>query len=542
MFGEMKASIKDGVVHSPHPSIEIPVCSFYALAKEKLAADPDKTALVDDVTSLSRAQLLAWMQRFAVGFRSHGVGPGDRVCVHLTNGVHNLVATYGCILAGASIVLAKPSLTERELRYQAEDSDSTHILTDVQFTEKVKRAVASLNMKGLFSMGRAEGFASAAEFSELEEKYFEEWPVESPRETILALCYTSGTTGLPKGVEITHYNYVACFYTSIKHFPWGESDVILAMSPITHMSGFFGLVSVLNGTTSVITSSTMTPSEIIDTVDKYQTTAAIVFPSQLQALVREMKLTRRTLPTMREMVVGGSVVQETLTKAAREAFADVRNLLNLYGMTESCGLVTSQTKTGKAEVAGTDVGMPTTMVQIKVVDVATRKKLGAHQIGEIVFSCPTMIRRYYKRPRETAELFDEEGWLKSGDAGYYDEDGRLYISERLKQMVKCMGNQVVPGELEELLLRNHSDEIAEVSVVGLPHAEYGEAPAAAVVLSQSGRRQDPVELAKRIKSTIACNLAVHKHLYGGVFFVDSIPKTETSKVNRPVLARSLVGA
>ncbi|KAH9371743.1 hypothetical protein HPB48_001991 [Haemaphysalis longicornis] len=129
-----------------------------------------------------------------------------------------------------------------ELRYQAEDSDSTHILTDVQFTEKVKRAVASLNMK--------------------------------------------------------------------KTLPWGESDVILAMSPITHMSGFFGLVSVLNGTTSVITSSTMTPSEIIDTVDKYQ----------LQALVREMKLTGRTLPTMREMVVGGSVVQETLTKAAREAF------------------------------------------------------------------------------------------------------------------------------------------------------------------------------------------------------------------------------
>lgn len=541
MSRKMKAIVKDGVVYSPYPSIEIPVCSFYALAKEKLSVDPDKTALVDDVVSLSRAQLLAWMQRFAVGFRSAGVRPGDRVCVHLNNGVTNLVATYGCVLAGASIVLAKPSLTERELRYQAEDSDSTHILTDVQFAEKVKRAVASMNIKGLFSMGPAAGFASAAEFSELDEKNFEEWPVENPRETILVLCYTSGTTGLPKGVEITHFNYAACFCTAVNHFPWGQSDIILAMSPITHMSGFFGLVSVLNGTTSVITSSTMTAPEIVNAVDKYKATAAMVFPSQLQSLVREMKLTGRKLPTMREMVVGGSVLQKTLAKEALEAFANVRNLLNVYGMTESCGMVTCQPKTGKPQ-PDADVGVPTTMVQIKVVDVATRTKLGAHQIGEICFRCPTMIRRYYKRPTETADLFDDEGWLKSGDAGYYDEDGRLYVSERLKQMIKCMGNQVVPAELEELLLRNHSDEIAEVSVVGLEHTEYGEAPAAAVVLSQKGRRQDPMELAKRMKSTVACNLAVHKHLYGGVFFVDSFPKTETSKVNRPVLVRSLVGA
>ncbi|XP_072144083.1 probable 4-coumarate--CoA ligase 1 isoform X2 [Dermacentor andersoni] len=126
------------------------------------------------------------------------------------------------------------------------------------------------------------------------------------------------------------------------------------------------------------------------------------------------------------------------------------------------------------------------------------------------------------------------------DAGYYDESGRLYIVERLKQMIKCLCNQVIPAELEELLLRKHADEIAEVSVVGLPHCDYGEAPAAAIVLSEVGGRQDLMTLADRIKATVASNLAVYKHLYGGVYFVNFFPKTETGKVNRPALARSLL--
>ncbi|KAH6919515.1 hypothetical protein HPB50_029497 [Hyalomma asiaticum] len=109
-------------------------------------------------------------------------------------------------------------------------------------------------------------------------------------------------------------------------------------------------------------------------------------------------------------------------------------------------------------------------------------------------------------------------------------------------MIKCMDNQVVPSELGELLLREHMTDIAEVSVVGLPHQEYGEAPAAAIVLTDEAKKQDVSTLANRIKATVANNLAVHKHLYGGVYFVDSLPKTETAKVNRPALARSLMRA
>lgn len=536
----MKARIEDNVIYSPYPNIEIPVCSFYTLARQRLLVDPDKIALVSDGVSLTRAQVLAGMERYAVGFRQHGVLPGHRVCIHMDNGVGNLLAMYGCVLAGATIVLAKTSLTERELRYQAGDGDCTHIITDEQYTEKVKAAVANMNMKALFCMGRASGFVSASQFSKLDEKEFRECPIVDPRSTVLVVCYTSGTTGMPKGVEITHYNYVACFYTTRLHVPWGEGDIFFGSQPITHQSGMvFPMTAVLDGSCCALVSSKLTPTEILDTVDKYKSTAALFFPSLLQAIVRQMQRTGRRMRSMRSIVVGGSVLSASTADATRESFSDLKLLLNMYGMTESCGLISGQPKTcgGKSDA---DVGFPGTGVRIKIVDVHTRRKLGPHQTGEICYHSLTMVRGYYKRPKESAELFDEEGWCRSGDAGYYDEDGRLYIVERLKQMIKCMDNQVVPAELEELLLRQHALEIAEVSVVGLPHSDYGEAPAAAVVLTEEGSRHDLPTLAERIKATVASNLAVHKHLYGGVYFVDSFPKTETSKVNRKALALSLL--
>ncbi|XP_077517089.1 putative 4-coumarate--CoA ligase 1 isoform X2 [Amblyomma americanum] len=482
------------------------------------------------------------MQRYAVGFRQHGVLPGDRMCVHLKNSVENLIAICGCILSGATIVLAKTSLSEGELRYIAQDSDSAHILCDEEYTEKVPKAVANLPMKGLFCMGHAAGFVAASTFSTLDEEEFKESPVTDPRSTVLAVCYTSGSTGMPKGAEVTHYNYVSSFYTTRLQAPWGENDVLLVFSPITHMSGLLlNTAGLLDGSTCVVIPTRMDPLDIMDAVDKYKATAAFFFPRQLQATVREMQRTGRCLPSVRGVAVSGSVLPTPVADAARKALVGIENLLHVYGMTEAFGIITGQGRTGKPHT-GNDVGVPGMSLVVKVVDVETGEKLGPQQTGEICFRGPSVVRGYYKRPTETANLFDKEGWCKSGDAGYYDEDGRFYIVERLKQMIKCMDNQVVPGELEELLLREHAAEIAEVCVVGLPHGQLGEAPTAAVVLTEEGSRRNGQQLSESIKDIVQRNLAVHKHLHGGVFFVDSLPRTDTAKVNRPALVRSLMAA
>ncbi|KAL1469039.1 hypothetical protein MTO96_025117 [Rhipicephalus appendiculatus] len=125
----MNARIENGVVYSPFPSTEIPLCSAYTVIKEALSKRTERVAFVEGSIKTTRAELLALMRRYAVGFQQHGVGPGDRVCAHLRNSLENLVALYGCIFAGATLVLAKTSLTERELRGQIIDSDSTHVLT-----------------------------------------------------------------------------------------------------------------------------------------------------------------------------------------------------------------------------------------------------------------------------------------------------------------------------------------------------------------------------------------------------------------------------
>ncbi|XP_072143774.1 uncharacterized protein [Dermacentor andersoni] len=335
--------------------------------------------------------------------------------------------------------------------------------------------------------------------------------------------------------------FLAAFIRSTRlSMPWGEGDILLGLLPITHISGMaYTMMAILEGACCAHVSAKLTPTEILDTVDKYKPTAALFFPSLLQAIVRVMRRTGRDLPSMRAITVGGSVLTAATAEAVHGCFSGLKVLQKVYGMTESCALATCQSKTGEPHNTA-DVGVPLSNFQIKVVDVHTRQKLGPHQTGEICYRSPTVVRGYHKRPKQSAELFDEEGWCISGDAGYYDENGRLYIVERLKQLIKCMDNQVVPAELEELLLRQHAEEIAEVSVVGLPHSDYGEAPAAAIVPSEVGSRHDLLTLAERIKATVASNLAVHKHLYGGVYFVDSFPKTETAKVNRPALARSLL--
>ncbi|XP_077560399.1 uncharacterized protein LOC144175169 [Haemaphysalis longicornis] len=537
----MKGRIEDRVVYSPYPDIEIPVCSFYTLAKEQLMKNPDKLALIDEALSLTRGQLLVRCQRYAVGFRRHGVNPGDLICVHLENSVESIAAMYGCVFAGATIVLFKTSLTEQEIHNQAQDCCGAHVVTEVPFTERILSATSSLNMKGFFSMGPAAGFVSVTDFTTLDEQEFQECPVVDPKSTVLAVCYTSGSAGLPKGVEISHYNYVGCFYTCSEHFPWRWTEISLGANPITHVSGLvFQLLPVLNGAAGAVVSAASTAIELMDAIDKYKATLMLTFPAILQAVVTQMRRTGRRLPTMRHITIGGAVVTGTLSEACYSTFEGLRSMQKIYGMTEACLLISVQSEHADIGQPRGDVGMLAVTTKVKIVDPVTHEKLGPNQIGEIYFRSGSMVRGYFKRPKESAELFDKDGWMITGDAGYYDEGGWLYYAERLKQMIKCMDKQVVPAELEELLLLKLGDAIAEMSVVGLPHAEYGEAPAAAVVPTEKGRLQDKAYLADKIKATVAAQLSVHKHLHGGVFFLESLPRTENSKVDRIALARSLL--
>ncbi|XP_077486671.1 uncharacterized protein LOC144097953 [Amblyomma americanum] len=408
----MRARIEDRVVYSPFPAVDIPCCSFYNAAKKALLKNPDKLALADGAVAVTRSELFVLMQRYAAGFQRHGVEPGDRVCVFLTNSVDSFVGMWSCVFAGASIVLARPSLTERELRYQLHDCNSTHVLTEPASAEKAFKAAAGLQMKGFFATGAAEGFVSTADFRDLDEASFREVPIQDPRDCVLCISYTSGTTGLPKGVICSHYGIVANMATQGPCYPWEESDVLLVAAPITHASGFtFVTFGVLLGAAVVMASHGASFQRVSELVNKYTVTALSVLPTHLTSLVADMTETGNRLVGVRRIGLSGSAFPDPARKPVKAAFSDLKTIVNVYAMSECMGILCSPSIHG---TQGSDVGFPVPWAKIKVVDMVTRQKLGPNLTGEICFRAPTVFKEYHNRTRESAEAFDKDDWCKTG--------------------------------------------------------------------------------------------------------------------------------
>ncbi|KAH7969707.1 hypothetical protein HPB52_021589 [Rhipicephalus sanguineus] len=317
--------------------------------------------------------------------------------------------------------------------------------------------------------------------------------------------------------------------------PCNETDTVLVSAPIGHTTGLLiGFMAVLNQAVWILTQPLLGLQETAQVVKEHKVTWAFVISSQLLRICEGMRRMGERMESVRRIAVGGGPLSQSAYNAAFDAFGNLESISNIYGMTES-GRITF----APAMRCGTDLGFPAPLVEVKVVDPVFYEKLGANQTGEIWFRGPTVMLGYYKHSEETIEFFDSDGWGKTGDAGYYDKNGRFFFVQRLKEMIKCMENQVAPAELEELLLQEHPEDIAEVAVVGLADPRYGEAPAAAVVPKDKKMIVDHSDFRERIQATIAENMAVHKHLYGGVFLFDSLPKNEIGKVNRSALVQKI---
>ena len=344
------------------------------------------------------------------------------------------------------------------------------------------------------------------------------------RDDIACLPYSSGTTGLPKGVMLSHANLVANVLQFNSATPWWtESDTFLAVLPFYHVYGLNVILncSLARGAT-VVTMPRFDLEQFLGIVQTYKITAAYLVPPIVLLLARHAVVDAYDLSALRYLTVGAAPVSADVLRTTATRIGCM--LIQGYGMTELCGVSHVTTDDPDEMVTGT-VGWLLPNTACKVVDVTSGSELGPGQSGEICIRGPQIMRGYLNRPEATRAMISADGWLRTGDIGYLDAQGRCYVVDRIKELIKYNAYQVAPAELEAVLISHPA--VAEAAVIGVPNATTGEIPKAFVVCRAEVS-------AEALMAYIAERVAPYKKVRA-VAFVDEIPKSASGKLLRRVL-------
>jgi acyl-CoA synthetase (AMP-forming)/AMP-acid ligase II len=375
-----------------------------------------------------------------------------------------------------------------------------------------------------FTFGEAPGVTA---FSALLEKDGPPPDVKiDPRADLVALPYSSGTTGLPKGVMLTHYNLVANMHQSLAGLSLlKEDDVFIGVLPFFHI---YGLVVIMNqgmllGATTV-TMPRFDLEQFLEVLQKHAVTVAYVVPPIALALAKHPAVEKYDLSRLRLLFSGAAPLGEAVTRACRERLGCI--VMQGYGLTETSP-VTHVSPADPDRIKAGAIGPPVPNTECKIVDLVNGKPAAPGELGEICMRGPQVMKGYLNRPEATAAMIDGDGWLHSGDVGYADPDGYLHVVDRVKELIKYKGLQVAPAEIEGVLLSHPA--VADAAVVPSPDEEAGEVPKAFLVLKGEATPEE-------IMAWVAERMAPHKRLRR-VEIIGQIPKSLSGKILRRVLVQ-----
>jgi len=507
---------------SPRPPVDIPRVPVTTYVLEKAGEVADRTALVDAVTGrrMTYAGLEATIARLTGGLAARGYGRRDVFGIYAPNTLEYPIAFHGVAQLGAVITTVNPLFTADELANQLRDCGAKCLFTIPAFMEKARAAAARAGLREIVVFGESEG---AVSFSELLVASAPPPAAAIDPGDVVALPYSSGTTGLPKGVMLTHGNLVANIAQSAAALPMEGADTVIAVLPFFHI---YGLQVILNGGLHAGATLVVLPrfelENFLRAIQEHRATWAFVVPPIALALARHPAVDGFDLSSLRQVLSGAAPLSADLARAVTRRLGC--RMLQGYGMTETSPV--THTNSGPSiETKPGSVGALVSNTEGRIIDPASGRELAAGEQGEICVRGPQIMKGYLGRPEATAAMIDADGWLHTGDIGYADDEGDFFVVDRLKELIKYKGCPVAPAELEALLLTHPA--VADVAVIPSPDDEAGEVPKAFVV---TRGQVTPEELMAFVAQRVAPTKRVRR-----VEMIDQIPKSPSGKILRRVL-------
>jgi len=516
------------IFKSPHPDVPIPAVPLHQYVLRHAQRLASKPALIDGPTgrTLSYGQLAGAVSAAAAGLAARGFHKGEVFGICCPNLPEYAIAFLGVSAAGGVVTMLHPLYTASELIVQLQDAKARFVLTVPPLLEKVREAAGKSGVEEVYVLGAGDGATPVTKL--LAGGGTPPALTFDPKEDLVTLPYSAGTTGLPKGVMLTHRNLVAnlCQCEGMRSFEsYTEQDVGLAVLPFFHIFGMLAslLLALAQGAT-VVTMPRFDMEEFLSTVEKYRATVAPVVPPIMLGLERHPALDQHDLSSLRLILCGASPLSEGLAQAVSRRLGC--KVAQGYGMTEASPVTHIGPSREKNFKAGA-VGWVLPNTEVMVVEPETRRPLGVGEPGELWIRGPQIMKGYLNHPEATAEAITPEGWYRTGDLGYVDGDGYFFVLDRLKELIKYKGQQVAPAELEAVLLTHPA--IADAAVIPSPDEEAGEVPKAFIVV-QSGHQVS----AEEVMGFVAARVAPHKRIRR-VEFVGQVPKSLYGKILRRVL-------
>ena len=450
--------------------------------------------------------------RVAAGIRSRGIEPGDRVGMVLPNVLSFPIVFYGALLAGATVVPMNPLLKAREVEYYLRDSGARLVVTGEQSAAPVTEAAGTVGI-GAVTVGPAMPDALLAD-EPLDA------PVDRSDDDTAVILYTSGTTGQPKGAELTHASLNSNARTTEETLLEGSADdVIMGCLPLFHV---FGLTCSLNAGVLAGSQLTLIPrfdgGTALDVVERDGVTVFEGVPTMFSAMLHQPDAANRDMSSLRLCVSGGSAMPVEVMRSFEETFGCI--VLEGYGLSETSPVASFNHP--HAERKPGSIGTPIRGVELRLVD-DEGNDTPAGEVGEIAIRGENVMKGYWNRPEDTAKAIPD-GWFRSGDLARVDDEGYYFIVDRKKEMIIRGGYNVYPREIEEALYEHPA--VAEAACLGIKHPDLGEEVAAAVAL-KPGASAEVGELQAFVKERVAA-YKYPRHLW----LVDSLPKGPTGKILR----------